>query len=116
MSTEYEDVLTNQPVVIDNVRIGPPILSPYTSLYAHTPFSPLLFLLGLGNDQSWIRRPGSSKMFFPLIVRPPLASSLVAFVVWGGRSDALFFSNSNLVSGGRSTLGSWRALLKGTSS
>lgn len=30
-------------------------------------------------------------MFFPLIVRPPLASSLVAFVVWGEGLTPLFF-------------------------
>ena len=40
----------------------------YTSLCAHSYLS-LLFLPGLGNNQSWIRRPGSSKMLFPLIVR-----------------------------------------------
>jgi hypothetical protein len=90
MSTEYEDVLTNQPVVIDNVRIGPPI-SPYTVhlFYAHSPLS-FLFLLGLGNNQSWIRRPGSSKMFFPLIVRAA-RRSLFSGRVCGGGGLTLFF-------------------------
>src|SRR5260370_19165723 len=42
MSTEYEDVLTNQPVVIDNVRIGLPYL-PFTSFFVLIRFS-LFFL------------------------------------------------------------------------
>jgi hypothetical protein len=84
MSTEYEDVLTNQPVVIDNVRIGPPIHH-----FVLTCFS-LFFLLGLGNNQSWIRRPGSSKMFFPLIVRAA-RRSLFSGRVCGGGGLTLFF-------------------------
>ena len=76
MSTEYEDVLTNQPVVIDNVRISPTHIYLHIYLFILTPFSPFFFFLGLGNNQSWIRRPGPSKMLFSLIVRPPLASSL----------------------------------------
>jgi hypothetical protein len=55
MSTEYEDVLTNQPVVIDNVRIGPPILSPYTSPYAHSLFS--FFFSFRAREQSKLDSP-----------------------------------------------------------
>ena len=71
MSTEYEDVLTNQPVVIDNVRTGrKPRFSTRTPSndHAHSVY-PSLFYIGLWNHQGRIRRPGSSKMLFPLIVR-----------------------------------------------
>jgi hypothetical protein len=67
MSTEYEDVLTNQPVVIDNVRTGHPY--PLLRFCAHFAF--FLCLLGLGNHQGRIRWPGPSKMLLPVIVRPP---------------------------------------------
>jgi hypothetical protein len=86
MSTEYEDVLTNQPVVIDNVRIDSPI-SPYNISLCSLPFLSFFFLsIGLGNNQSRIRRPGSSKMLFPLIVRP-----VVAFVCGGARGGLTHF-------------------------
>ena len=66
MSTEYEDVLTNQPVVIDNVRTGHPY--PLLSLLCSLPPF-FLCLLGLGNHQGRIRWPGPPKMLLSVIVR-----------------------------------------------
>jgi hypothetical protein len=63
MSAEYEDVLTNQPVVIDNV-CNQAAISPSTFFVSFGPFS-----LGLGNNQGRIRWSGSSEMLLPLIVR-----------------------------------------------
>ncbi len=69
MSTEYEDVLTNQPVVIDNVRIDLHISHILHSLLCSLAFFLIYFYLGLGNNQGRVRWSGSPKMLFPLIVR-----------------------------------------------
>lgn len=62
MSGEY-DVLTNQPVVIDNVCQTIPS-KPYTRIMsAETCFQ------GFWNNQSRFRWTGSPKMFFPIFVR-----------------------------------------------
>ena len=86
MSTEYEDVLTNQPVVIDNVRIGHPYL-PLLRFCAHTLF---LCLLGLGNHQGRIRWPGPPKMLFPLIVRPQRPFLVRVWTRLGSPDDKYF--------------------------
>jgi hypothetical protein len=60
MSAEFDNVLTNQPVVIDNVSYIPfPRFSPSTS--------PIL--LGLWHHQGWLCWSGSTQLFFSLIVR-----------------------------------------------
>lgn len=63
MSGEFEDVLTNQPVVIDNVRgISTPLRRTRVLLFGCP-------RIGLGDDQSRICWTGSSKMFLPVFVR-----------------------------------------------
>ena len=59
MSAEFEDVLTNQPVVIDNVTLILPTTARGLSLV----------LTGLRDYQSRFRGSRSSKMLFPIIVR-----------------------------------------------
>jgi len=61
MSAEYDDVLTNQPVVIDNVRRTLSLQLPHFMLTAPS--------LGLWDDQSWLCRARSSEMFLSIIVR-----------------------------------------------
>jgi centractin len=58
MSAEYDDVLTNQPVVIDNV-CG--YFSTYAEMYVE-------LLLGLRNNQSWLCGTRPSEMFLSVIV------------------------------------------------
>jgi centractin len=60
MSAEYDDVLTNQPVVIDNVR-GLSLESLNTMLIASFP--------GLWDDQGGLCRTRPPKMFLSIIVR-----------------------------------------------
>jgi hypothetical protein len=79
---------TSQSSSTTYVHIGPPI-SPYN--IQSLSVCSLRFSLGLGNNQSWIRRPGSSKMFFPLIVRPALASSLIRVCGGEGRVGLTLF-------------------------
>jgi hypothetical protein len=57
---------------------GPPryLLAP-RSTFVLTRFPLFLLSLGLGNYQGRIRRPGSSKMFFPLVVCLDLLSARV---------------------------------------
>ena len=69
---------------------------------------PFLLSLGLGNYQGWIRRPGSPKMLFPVIVGLNPLSVRVRGL------HKLVLSSLSSASGGRSTFESWRALSKET--
>jgi hypothetical protein len=67
MSAEFDNVLTNQPVVIDNVsRI----------LSALVPLRPDPILPGLGHHQGWLCWSGSTQLLLPLIVRPLVVTRL----------------------------------------
>lgn len=58
MSGDYTDVLTNQPVVIDNVG------HLFNILYTIVTFS-----IGVWYNQSWFCWPRTSKMLFSFVVR-----------------------------------------------
>ena len=67
MSAEFDNVLTNQPVVIDNVsRIFP----------TPVPLRPDPVLLGLGHHQGWLCWSGSAQLLLPLIVRSLVVTRL----------------------------------------
>ncbi|PPQ64396.1 hypothetical protein CVT26_002103 [Gymnopilus dilepis] len=60
MSGEYDDVLTNQPVVIDNVSVLQPLSITYS----------LAFFEGIRHNKGWLRRTRSSEMLLSVFVRP----------------------------------------------
>ena len=60
MSGEYDDVLTNQPVVIDNVSVLQPLSMAYS----------LAFFEGIRHNKGWLRRTRSSEMLLSVFVRP----------------------------------------------
>lgn len=63
MSAEFDDVLTNQPIVIDNVRF-----TPHALLSNPSPDDPFR-LIGIWNDKSRFCWSRSSKMLLPVFVR-----------------------------------------------
>lgn len=94
------------------VHIGPPI-SPYKhSLYAHLLYFRAREQLKLDSPARIIQN------VFPPHSAPHLDFLSDSRLRWGRarRSDTFFFLFNPTVSGGRSTLGLWRVLLKGTSS